>query len=142
MKKLIVILIVFVVGQNFYGQTLSKTWQTVGNSPNSVIIFDSIYQCVTICYDIEENAQCKKKEKRITYKRKTNLIYMKWYNNQNFCCWTKDKYIFSIDKLTNDSLTLTMLKSTFSGMEELLGVDSINIPIEFTAIEEGCPPLE
>lgn len=142
MKGIIITIIIFASGLNIYGQSLSKTWQTVGEEPNAVIIFDSAYQCVTICHDIEENAQCKKGEKRITYKRKGNLIYMKWYNNQNFCCWTKDKYLFEINKLTNDTLTLTLLESSFPGMEELLGIGSTNTQIEFISIEDGCPPFK
>lgn len=63
---------------------------------------------------------------------------MKWYNNQNFFRWTKDKYIFRIDKLTSDSLTLTLIKSTFPAMEEILGLPEINIPIQFISIDGNC----
>ncbi len=141
MKNLIIISFLLVVGLKGFGQSLSKTWQSV-NHPYVVLIFDSAYQCVSICYNIEDNNQCEKGKKRITYKKVDNLIYMKWYNNQNFCCWTSDKYTFSINKITEDSLSLTLLKSTFTGMEELLAIASTNIPIEFIAIEDGCPPFK
>ena len=59
------------------------------------------------------------------------------YTNQTILGWEKEKTEFLIDKLTNNSLYLTLISSEDIGLLETMGM-FINDQIVFDFVPDGC----
>jgi len=111
-------------------QALSKIWYCSANK--MCLTIDSTAKCSRINenYGIEDCS-------RSRYKRKANILIDIMYNNQTILGWQKDKTVFRIDKLTNDSLHLTLIKTKDLAFFEMLSIN-INEQLIFDFKYNGC----
>lgn len=100
---------------NLKSQSLSKSWYC--SKSNLCFYIDSTAKCIRIN---ENNGidDCS----RSRYKREGNILVVIMYHNQTIFGWQKSKTEFRIDKLTNDSLHLTLIKTKDLALLETLNI--------------------
>ena len=116
-KSIIIVISFFLLFiHSLKSQSLSKIWYC--SKSNLCFGIDSTSKCIRIN---ENNGidDCS----RSRYERKGDMLIVKMYNNQTVFGWQKDKTEFRIDKLTNDSLYLTLIKSKDLALLETLNVN-------------------
>ncbi len=130
-KPIITLILFFLFSTNLVqSQSLSKAWYCGKNKV--CLTIDSTTKCFRV-NDLYGVDNCK----RTRYKRKGNVIIVKMYTNQTILGWEKEKTEFLIDKLTNNSLYLTLISSEDIGLLETMGM-FINDQIVFDFVPDGC----
>jgi hypothetical protein len=104
MKKINLILICLFFCLIGSSQSIDKTWYS--EKKNKCISFHFDKKCATVneFYDVEECF-------RIKYKVKDDILELIWRDNKRIFPfgWNKEKYRFTIDKLEENILILTLL---------------------------------
>lgn len=130
-KKITILILFFLlIINNVKSQSLTKTWYCTRS--NTCFDLDSTSTCIRI-NEIYGYDECS----RSRYKVKGNMLTIIMYNNQTVLGWQKDKTEFRIDKLTNDSLHLTLLKSKDFALLETLKMN-VNDQLLFYFKTDGC----
>lgn len=138
MKNLFYLLatyLLFCVASQVKSQSIYTSW--FSENSNICITLDSSNKCVTIneFYDKEE---CN----RIKFKLKNNTLKLIWKTNQRIfpLGWEKDIYYFTINKLTKDTLDLTLkpYKSSYFIDD---GFWEVGKKISFISKKQGCYDL-
>ncbi len=111
-------------------QSIAKTWFCAKS--NLCFYIDSTAKCLSINENngIEDCSRSK-------YKRNGNVLVVIIYNNQTIFGWQKSKTKFRIDKLTNDSLHLTLIKTKDLALLETLNIKEQE-QLLFFYKKDGC----
>lgn len=107
------------------GQSISKPWY----SEKKVI-------CLTL--DSNSNSCTINDFDRMKFKKKENKLKITWSVKQTIFGWQKERYWFEINKLSDDSLKLTLLNNFDKALTEILGGDTV---YSFIAMPLGCDSL-
>jgi len=129
MNKLLTVFTFLIISYKMKAQSLYKPWFSYEN--NICFTIDSSSNSIKINDFYDEKIY---KKKRIKYKYQNEKLKIIWYSSQNLFGWKKDRYFLNVDKLTNDSLILTLLPNKYNSLDEIFQERTV----KFIAIPNGC----